>query len=67
MLCLELELSFQETREHVAIGLWSRELSYYVLARSQFDENELYRDIVMYEPIVNERTDKLCPYKSIKG
>ncbi|KAK9711769.1 Zinc knuckle [Popillia japonica] len=64
LLCRELELNFQETREQVAIGLWSRELSNYVLARSYYDENDLYQDIIMYERIVNERRDKPCPYRS---
>lgn len=57
-LCKQLELSFRETKEQVAIGLASEDLSKYILSRSHFDEDELYQDIVSFERICQERRQK---------
>ncbi|KAK9717204.1 Retrotransposon gag protein [Popillia japonica] len=57
-LCRYLELSFMETKEQIAIGLTSRELSNFILSREHRNEDELYRDIINYERIIGVRKEK---------
>ncbi|XP_050514992.1 uncharacterized protein LOC126890180 [Diabrotica virgifera virgifera] len=54
-LCKSLELPFEETKEQIAIGLWSKELSNFIMSKEHRDEDTLYQDIVSYERIVSAR------------
>lgn len=48
-LCKDLELTFAETKEQVAIGLWSRELYHFVMSKVHMPEDHLYQDIINFE------------------
>ncbi|XP_050508984.1 uncharacterized protein LOC126886175 [Diabrotica virgifera virgifera] len=45
-LCKSLELPFEETKEQIAIGLWSKELSNFIMSKEHCDEDTLYQDIL---------------------
>ncbi|KAK9674756.1 Integrase zinc binding domain, partial [Popillia japonica] len=53
--CKELDLPFCETKEQVIIGLWSRDLSNYLMARSHIDEDDLYKDLISYDRVEGAR------------
>lgn len=63
-LCKELSLSFEEEKEQIAIGLWSRELSNFVMSKFHIDEDALYQDIIAYERIVTARKNRLPERKN---
>ncbi|XP_023313143.1 uncharacterized protein LOC111693176 [Anoplophora glabripennis] len=65
-LCKELELEFSEIKEQIAIGLWSKELSAFIISRTHMDEDELYQDIVKYERIDNTRRERILDGKDKK-
>ncbi|KAL4123256.1 hypothetical protein QTP88_015463 [Uroleucon formosanum] len=48
-LCSSLELSFSETKTQVLEGLYSKELSMYLLSRNHTDADELLNDIISFE------------------
>ncbi|KAJ8943333.1 hypothetical protein NQ317_019503 [Molorchus minor] len=50
-LCRNIGLSFDETKEQIAIGLYSKELSNFIMSKGHNDEDGLYQDIVNYERI----------------
>lgn len=58
-LCKELELSFHEIKEQVAIGLWSKDLSNFIVSKHHEDEDALYQDIIQYERISHARKGKI--------
>lgn len=58
-LCKNLGLSFEEIKEQVAIGLWSKELSNFIMSKSHNDEDSLFQDIVSYERIVSARKTRV--------
>lgn len=54
-LCKELSLSFMESKEQVAIGLWSKDLSNFILSRQHQNEDELHCELLSFERIDNAR------------
>lgn len=57
-LCRRLHLSFDETKEQVVIGLASRELSSMIMARYHADVDQLFQDILSYERVSSERSQR---------
>lgn len=53
--CQELGLSFDEQKEQIAIGLVSRELATMIITKTHLDIDDLYRDLLSYDRINNER------------
>lgn len=62
-LCEELNLDFSETKEQVVIGLYSKDLSNFIMSKCHNDEDDLYQDIVNYERISNARRGKITERK----
>lgn len=58
-LCKELGLSFSEVKEQVVIGLWSKELSSFVMSKIHEDEDGLYQDIIQFERINSARRGRI--------
>ncbi|XP_018566986.2 uncharacterized protein LOC108907688 [Anoplophora glabripennis] len=58
-LCRELNLDFEETKEQVVIGLWSKELANFLITKVHKDENELFKDILHYERIKSARVERV--------
>ncbi|KAK9700558.1 Retrotransposon gag protein [Popillia japonica] len=54
-LCRELNLPFSEIKEQVVVGFWSRDMSNYIMARQDTDEDDLYKVIVVYERVDSVR------------
>lgn len=54
-LCKELGLTFDEQKEQIAIGLFSRELSAMIISKTHVNMDALYRDLLSYDRITNER------------
>lgn len=54
-LCRDLGLSNKEIKEQVAIGLWFKELSNFMMSKVHIDEYHLYQDLISYERIVSAR------------
>jgi len=48
-LCRDLLLSFDEIRDHVIQGLYSKEVAMYAMSRTHKDENELLTDLLDWE------------------
>lgn len=57
-MCRELELSFCESKQQIAEGLYSRELCLYLLSRSHVHENELLNDIITFMKINDSRNTR---------
>lgn len=62
-LCKQLQLTFNEIKEQIAIGLYSKELSNFIMSKSHWDEDELYRDIIMYERVTGARINRISQSK----
>lgn len=58
-LCKELKLSFEEVKEQIIIGLWSKELSNFLITKMHTDEDDLYQDIVRFERIRAARVERI--------
>jgi len=56
-LCQDFSLPYDEVRDHVIQGLYSRDLAMYALGRMHRDENDLLADILDWERM--ERNRKL--------
>ncbi|KAK9739910.1 Retroviral aspartyl protease [Popillia japonica] len=54
-LCNALNLTFDEVKEQIVVGLRSRELASMLIARHHHDEDELFKDVIDYERINAER------------
>lgn len=50
-LCKILNLAFKEIKEQLVIGLWSKEMAFFLISSVHEDEDELYRDVVSFERI----------------
>jgi len=48
-LCRDLLLSFDEVRDHIIQGLYSKEVAMFVMGRTHSDENELLTDLLDWE------------------
>jgi len=48
-LCRDLVLTFDEIRDHVTQGLYSKEVPMYAMSRTRCDENELLTDLLDWE------------------
>lgn len=62
-LCKALGLDFKEIKEQVAIGLYAKELSTYIISTEHVDEDDLYQDVMAYERIYNERRNRVIEEK----
>nr|CAI5835137.1 unnamed protein product [Callosobruchus analis] len=58
-LCKSLGLTFSETKEQVTVGLYSRELSTYIMSKQHIDEDDLYQDLMTYERIDVARKERI--------
>nr|CAI5854617.1 unnamed protein product [Callosobruchus analis] len=58
-LCKSVGLTFNETKEQVAVGLYSRELSTYIMSKQHTDEDDLYQDLMTYERIDVARKERI--------
>ncbi|KAJ8911155.1 hypothetical protein NQ315_008340, partial [Exocentrus adspersus] len=58
-LCKRLPLDFKETKEQIAIGLWSDKLSSFVRSKHHENIDELYQDIMSNEKIDEIRKERL--------
>ncbi|KAJ8942850.1 hypothetical protein NQ314_009912 [Rhamnusium bicolor] len=65
-LCKNLEMDFEEAKEQVAIGLWSKELSTYIISQSHEDEDNLFQDIITYARIDRARKERITQEKGKK-
>nr|KAJ3662555.1 hypothetical protein Zmor_006898 [Zophobas morio] len=63
-LCKQLELPFEEVKEQVAIGLWSREASNFVLSKFHVDEDYLFQDLLQHERIEVARRNRVLSSSS---
>lgn len=50
-LCRGLRLPFNEIKEQVAIGLWSKEASNYIMTRNHRNVDELFQDLMSFERV----------------
>lgn len=57
-LCKSLNLSFDEQKEQVAIGLASRELASMIMTKNHIDLDDVYRDLISFERLNNERRQR---------
>jgi len=48
-MCRELKLSFDEIKDHVLQGVYSRELAVFALSNKHENENELLGDLLEWE------------------
>ncbi|KAJ8909263.1 hypothetical protein NQ315_012899 [Exocentrus adspersus] len=55
----KLSLDFKETKEQIAIGLWSDKLSSFVRSKHHENIDELYQDIMSNEKIDEIRKERL--------
>ncbi|KAJ3655859.1 hypothetical protein Zmor_014969 [Zophobas morio] len=67
-LCSALKLSFTETKEQLAVDLLSKELATMLMSKTHTDEDDLFRDFIVYERLVAERrarhkVDRFVPLK----
>ncbi|KAK9505986.1 hypothetical protein O3M35_009935 [Rhynocoris fuscipes] len=58
-MCKQLNLSFQDIKIQVIEGLWSKELSDYLLSMTHNDEDELRDSIDLYERVNEARTQRI--------
>ena len=58
-LCRRLGLSFDETREQVLVGLWSKDLCATVAARIHETEDDLLHDILNQERLNKQRMERV--------
>ena len=58
-LCKALNFGLNETRTHVAVGLWSRSTSTAIMNRSYFDLDELLRSIQELESLEAARKQRI--------
>ncbi|KAK9693088.1 hypothetical protein QE152_g34437 [Popillia japonica] len=54
-LCKSLNLPFAETKEQIAIGIFSDEIADFILSKHHEDVDDLFKDIVNYERINHAR------------
>ncbi|GJQ71477.1 hypothetical protein Trydic_g13555 [Trypoxylus dichotomus] len=57
--CRRLELPFNELKERVVIGFWTRDLANYLLSRPNEDVDTLYQDILAYERVNAARRGRI--------
>ncbi|KAJ8945461.1 hypothetical protein NQ314_009213 [Rhamnusium bicolor] len=65
-LCKNLGMNFEETKEQVAIGLWSKELSTYIMSQSHEEEENLFQDIITNGRIDFARKERIIEEKGKK-
>ncbi|KAJ8945525.1 hypothetical protein NQ317_005406 [Molorchus minor] len=58
-LCREIGLSFEEIKEQVIVGLWSKELANFLITKEHKDEDELFKDVIHYERIRLARVERV--------
>lgn len=66
-LCKVLGFSLQEIKSHVAIGLWSREVSNAIMASPVNNENELLQTILNLEKMNMSRIERIEKLKTTNG
>lgn len=54
-LCQSVRLGFQDTKEQILVGLWSKDLCNTMQAREQFDTAALLKDMQEYERLESQR------------
>ncbi|GJQ70927.1 hypothetical protein Trydic_g844 [Trypoxylus dichotomus] len=57
-LCQELRLEFDEQKEQVVVGLFSREMASMIMTESHLDVDDLYKDLVTYKRIIADRKQR---------
>ncbi|KAL7299822.1 hypothetical protein TKK_0007564 [Trichogramma kaykai] len=57
-LCDEVHMKFDDAREQIIIGLWSRELRNVVAPRNHMDDDELLHDLKKQQRIISQSYDK---------
>lgn len=55
---MALDLSFEDIRDQIIQGLYSGELSLYLLGRIHVDKYQLFNDIVEYERLMEARSQR---------
>lgn len=65
-LCRQIGLSFYESKIQILEGLYSKELSMYLLGRNHVDEDDLLSDLVEYERLDSSRSVKIRQVSSTK-
>lgn len=58
-------LTFQDTKEQLLIGLWSRELSNNMACRGHTNATDLYQDMIRMERINAQRMETIWEEKSV--
>lgn len=53
-MCREIKLNFDESKQQIVEGIYSRELCLYLLSRSHTHENELLKNIIVTFKKVND-------------
>lgn len=60
-MCKKLELSFEECKEQVVIGLFSRELANFAVSKTHYNEDHLFQDLVNFQRINVARAERERP------
>lgn len=65
-LCRQIGMSFYENKIQILEGLYSKELSMYLLGRNHVDEDDLLSDMVEYERLGTSRSVRIRQVSSTK-